>query len=103
MSGAETGEECDGFPPEWCDRWRVAHGRIDHAGYGDMVAAAYRRAGPALAARVSPAFAVRLASAVSQVAIRSGRLSASLVPQAALRAASRFEGAAMETWAAAVM
>ena len=92
----------DGFPPEWRDRWHLAHSRIDQAGYGDLVADAYRRAGPAIAAQIGPDFAVQLASAISQVAIRSGRLAASLVPQAALLAARRFEGAAMNAWAAAV-
>lgn len=93
----------DGFPPEWQDRWHVAHSRIDQAGYGDLVANAYRRAGPKLAARIGPAFAVRLASAISQVAIRSGRPAASLMPQAALLASPRFEGPeAMNSWAAAI-
>ena len=73
MQEAATLEMSDGFPPEWRERWRTAHGRIDHAGYGDLVATAYRRAGPALAARIGPAFAVELASAVSMVAIRAGR------------------------------
>ena len=103
MPETATMDELDGFPPEWRDRWRVAHGRIDHAGYGDLVAGAYRRAGPALAARIGPAFAIRLASMVSQVAIRSGRLAASLVPQSALLASRRFQGTtAMEAWASAV-
>lgn len=102
MQEAATLEMSDGFPPEWRERWRTAHGRIDHAGYGDLVATAYRRAGPALAARIDPAFAVELASAVSMVAIRAGRLAASLVPQAALLAARRFDAAAMHAWAAAV-
>jgi nitric oxide reductase NorD protein len=102
MQEAATMNAPDGFPPEWRDRWHVAHSRIDHAGYGDLVADAYRRAGPVLAAHIGPDFAVQLASAISQVAIRSGRLAASLVPQAALLAARRFEGAAMNAWAAAV-
>ena len=103
MPETATMDELDGFPPEWRDRWRVAHGRIDHAGYGDLVAGAYRRAGPALAAGIGPAFAIRLASSVSQVAIRSGRLAASLVPQSALLASRRFQGTtAMEAWASAV-
>ncbi|WP_416799275.1 nitric oxide reductase activation protein NorD [Ciceribacter azotifigens] len=95
--------EPDGFPLEWQDRWYVAHSRIDQAGYGELVAIAYRRAGPELAARIGPAFAVRLASAISQVAIRSGRLAASLVPQAALLASTRFQGpVAMDSWATAI-
>lgn len=102
MQEAATLNVPDGFPAEWRERWHVAHSRIDHAGYGDLVATAYRRAGPALAAHVGPAFAVELASAVSMVAIRSGRLAASLVPQAALIAARRFDAAAMSAWAAAV-
>ncbi|MGH6760843.1 MAG: nitric oxide reductase activation protein NorD [Phyllobacterium sp.] len=92
----------DEFPPEWQERWHAAHGRIDQAGYGDLVADAYRRAGPALAAHAGPAFAVKLASAISQVVIRSGRLPASLVPQAALLASLRFDETAMNAWAAAV-
>lgn len=103
MSDAVTMHEPHGFPPEWQDRWHVAHSRIEQAGYGELVAAAYRRAGPELAARIGPAFAVRLASAISQVAIRSGRLAASLVPQAALLASRRFQGTvAMDSWAAAL-
>jgi hypothetical protein len=91
-----------GFPPEWRERWHMAHGRIDQAGYGDLVADAYRRYGPRLAAHAGPAFAVRLASAVSLAAIRAGRLAASLVPQAALAASQRFDAAGMDAWAAAV-
>lgn len=95
-------EASHGFPPEWRERWHVAHSRIDHAGYGDLVTNAYRHAGPVLAKHISPAFAVKLASAISMVAIRSGRLAASLVPQVALLAARRFDEAAMNIWAAAV-
>lgn len=102
MQEAITTNAPDGFPPEWRERWHVTHCRIDQAGYGDLVADAYRRAGPTLAAHIGPAFAVRLASAVSEVAIRSGRLAASLVPQAALLAARRFDEAAMNTWASLV-
>lgn len=102
MRKADTVDAPDGFPSEWQERWLVAHRRIDQAGYGDLVADAYRRAGPTLAAHTSPAFAVRLASAISQVAIRSGRLAASFVPQAALVASQRFDEAAMNAWAAAV-
>lgn len=102
MQEAATLNASEGFPPEWRERWRIAHSRIDHAGYGDLVASAYRRAGPSLAVHAGPAFAVELASAVSMVAIRSGRLAASLVPQAALLAARRFDATAMRAWAAAV-
>lgn len=102
MQEAATLNTSDGFPPEWRERWRIAHSRIDHAGYGDLVADAYRRAGPALAAHAGPAFAVELASAVSMVAIRAGRRAASLVPQAALVAVRRFDAAAMNAWVAAV-
>ncbi|MCR6502905.1 VWA domain-containing protein [Shinella sp. CPCC 101442] len=102
MQEAATLDAQDGFPPEWRERWHAAHGRIDQAGYGALVADAYRRAGPALAAHAGPAFAVRLASAVSQVAIRAGRLTASRVPQAALVAARHFDEVAMNAWAAAV-
>jgi nitric oxide reductase NorD protein len=102
MQEAATLNASEGFPPEWRERWRAAHGRIDHAGYGDLVASAYRRAGPSLAVHASPAFAVELASAVSMVAIRAGRLAASLVPQAALLAARRFDATAMTAWATAV-
>ncbi|PWE52509.1 VWA domain-containing protein [Metarhizobium album] len=102
MQEAATLNAFEGFPPEWRERWSAAHGRIDHAGYGDLVASAYRRAGPSLAMHAGPAFAVELASAISMVAIRSGRLAASLVPQAALLAARRFDATAMRAWAAAV-
>lgn len=102
MQEVATMNAPDGFPPEWRERWHVAHGRIDQAGYGDLVADAYRRAGPALAAEVGPAFAIRLAATISNVAIRSGRLAASLVPQAARAASRHFDEAALNSWAAAV-
>lgn len=77
-------EASAGFPKDWQDRWQAAHHRIDHAGYGDMVAGAYRRAGPILAARSGPDIAVRLGSTVSVVAIRSGRRAARSLVDAAL-------------------
>lgn len=89
-----------GFPPEWLERWRVAHGRIDHAGYGETVAAAYRLAGPLIAAQVDPAFATGLASTISLLAIRSGRRAAAMLPEAALEAGGRLaDASAMRAWA----
>ena len=75
------------FPAEWQGRWSAAHARIDQAGYGDLVAGAYRSAGPIVAARAGPAEAIRLGESVSFVAIRSGRRAACLLIDAALHAA----------------
>ncbi|MBX3596768.1 MAG: hypothetical protein KF874_04260 [Rhizobiaceae bacterium] len=71
------------FPADWHDRWREAHQRIDHAGYGELVASAYRKCGPVLAGRVGPDFAVRLGRTVSTVAIKSGRRAALVLIEAA--------------------
>ncbi|WP_158553258.1 MULTISPECIES: nitric oxide reductase activation protein NorD [Mesorhizobium] len=79
--------ETGAFPTDWQERWRVAHERIDHAGYGVGVAQAYRRAGPILAEHAGPALAVRLGSTISTVAIRGGRRSAQLLVDAALQLA----------------
>ncbi|MEO5757188.1 MAG: hypothetical protein ABIQ51_10085, partial [Mesorhizobium sp.] len=73
-----------GFPSDWQERWRVAHQRIDHAGYGDTIARNYRRAGPHIAERVGPAAAIRLGGCVSATAIRAGRRAAGLLIDAAL-------------------
>lgn len=76
------------FPAEWQGRWSAAHARIDQAGYGELVASAYRSAGPIVAARSGPAEAIRLGETVSLVAIRSGRRAACLLIDAALHAAA---------------
>ncbi|MGX1789532.1 VWA domain-containing protein [Bosea sp. NPDC055332] len=75
------------FPAEWQGRWSAAHARIDHAGYGDLVASAYRSAGPIVATRSGPAEAIRLGETVSLVAIRAGRRAACLLIDGALHAA----------------
>lgn len=75
------------FPAEWQGRWRAAHARIDQAGYGDLVASAYRSAGPMVAAISGPAEAIRLGESVSLVAIRAGRRAACLLSEAAVHAA----------------
>jgi len=99
-------DETDGaldFPPDWWDRWRAAHARIDQAGYGETVARAYRHAGPQLARRLGPDFAVRFASSVSTLAIRSGRRAAGLLVEAALQAsAASNDRSRMDQWLQAV-
>lgn len=75
------------FPADWQGRWSAAHARIDQAGYGELVAGAYRSAGPIVALRSGPAGAIRLGESVSLVAIRSGRRAACLLADAAQHAA----------------
>lgn len=88
-----------GFPPDWQERWRKARARIDHAGYGDTVARAYRRAGPLLAKRAGPDIAVRLGPVISSVAIRGGRRAALLLVEAAINAADSAEDPAqVRSW-----
>lgn len=99
----ETSGQISGFSPEWAERWLVAHQRIDNAGYGDNVATAFRRAGPQIAARTGPDFAIELASTISLLAIKVGRAVAATLPKTALDTAGYFSDiAAMRAWAGAI-
>lgn len=100
---ADVSVAADDLPEAWARDWAAAVRRIDQAGYGESVARAYRGSGPGIAATCGPAAAIALGPAVSEMAIRSGKHAASLLPPAASRAAARFEdGAAFATWLRAV-
>lgn len=72
---------------QWEAEWKAAHERIDQAGYGDLVASAYRRWGPEVAMVTGQESALRLGRAVSEVAIRTNKRTASLLPEAAMATA----------------
>ncbi|WP_048646334.1 nitric oxide reductase activation protein NorD [Nitratireductor soli] len=82
-------KENQAFPGEWGEQWRAARRRIEQAGYGGAIAAAYRRHGVELALLASPQAALRLGRAVSELAIRAGRRAAAALPEAALAAAGK--------------
>lgn len=72
---------------DWDGRWHIARRRIDEAGYGEAVAGAYRRAGPEIARIAGADAALRLGRAVSELAIRTDRRAASVLPGTTLAAA----------------
>lgn len=72
--------------------WKSAHERIDQAGYGELVADAYRRWGPEIAKAAGHEAALRLGRAVSELAIRTDRRTASLLPEVALATSKLVSG-----------
>ncbi len=71
----------------WDAEWKSAHERIDQAGYGDLVASAYRRRGPELADIVGLEPVLRLGRAVSEFAIRTDKRTTSILPDSAVAVA----------------
>lgn len=77
------------FPGDWLAPWLRARRRIEGAGYGETVAAAFRAAGPVCAQRVGPEPVIDMADTLSAVTIKSGRLAGAAFAQAAIAAAER--------------
>ncbi|APO77184.1 von Willebrand factor A domain-containing protein (plasmid) [Rhizobium etli 8C-3] len=91
------------LPSDWDERWKAAHRRIDQAGYGETVAAAYRRIGPDLARAAGSEVVLKLGRTVSDVAIRCDRRTAALLPDVALAAELKLSGgAALIEWLATI-
>lgn len=92
--GASDGPILDGaamraFPGTEGARWLRVCRRLEGAGYGESVNAAYRRCAPVCAELVGPDAAMELADVVSVVAIKAGRAAAAATPVAAEAAARR--------------
>ena len=83
------------FPKAYEERWLRAWRRLDQAGYGKRIVAAYKEYSCALAQEIDPIDALQLADAVSSVAIKSGKAAAEELPSVAFKAATRLKG---NTW-----
>lgn len=90
------------LPSDWDAQWKAAHRRIDQAGYGETVAAAYRRIGPELARAAGSEAVLKLGRTISDVAIRCDRRTAALLPETALAAERNLGGAALIEWLATI-
>lgn len=77
------------FPGAEAARWLRVCRRLEDAGYGAAVNAAYRRYAPGCAELVGADAAIELADVVSIVAIKAGRAAAAATPPAAVEAARR--------------
>jgi len=77
------------FPGAEAARWLRVCRRLENAGYGAAVNAAYRRDAPGCAELVGADAAIELADVVSIVAIKAGRAAAAATPPAAVEAARR--------------
>ena len=85
------------FPGEFHAAWIKACRRLAGAGYGDAVSDAYLQSSPVVARLAGPQPAIDMASVVSGLAIRAGRRTAALLPEAAV-AASRHLGEELGNW-----
>lgn len=88
---------------QWEAEWRAAHERIDQAGYGEMIASAYRRWGPELGSVVGTDAVLRLGRSVSELAIRTDRRTASILPETAVATAKLLrQPEAFNAWLATI-
>ena len=96
---ADMPEAGDAFPGEWRAPWLRAQRKLEGAGYGAGVTAAYRRLSPACARAVGPEPAIDLADTVSAIAIKAGRSAAERLSEAAVAAARRLgDGPRFRNW-----
>ncbi len=79
------------FPGDATARWLRAVRKLDGAGYGKAVVAAYERQSPKIALVIGPDGAIELADTVSAVAIKAGVAAAAMLPAAALTVAERLD------------
>lgn len=94
-----TAEARAAFGELWLAPWLRARRRLEGAGYGPAVPAAYARASAACAAHVGPEPAIDLADAVSTVTIKAGRRAGEALALAAPPAAARLrDGALFRDW-----
>lgn len=88
------------FPGAWLAPWLRARRKLDGAGYGPGVSAAYLRASLAAAPLVGPEPLIDFADTVSAVAIKAGTAAAAGLAAAAPLAAARLgEGPRFRLWA----
>ena len=77
------------FPDPFTAPWLRACRKLDQAGYGPAVVAAYIRYAPEVSSLVGPERAIGMADIVSSLAIKAGRAAAEFLPAAAVVAANR--------------
>ncbi len=77
------------FPDSLLARWLHCCRKLESAGYGTSVLTAYYRFAPQIARVLGPQAAFNLADSVSEIAAKTGRVEAQLLPQASLIAAKR--------------
>lgn len=77
------------FPDSLFARWLHCCHKLESAGYGESVLSSYCRYAPQIARVLDAQAAFNLADSVSEVAAKTGRMEAQLLPQAALVAAEK--------------
>jgi len=85
----DSGELKSVFPGSLLARWLHCCRKLESAGYGASVLTAYYRFAPQIARVLEPQAAFNLADSVSEIAAKTGRIEARLLPQASLIAAKR--------------
>ncbi|MEL6997511.1 MAG: VWA domain-containing protein [Pseudomonadota bacterium] len=89
----------EAFPGEWLAPWLRARRKIEGAGYGAALEAAFRRAGPAVARIVGPEPAVDMGDYLSAITIKSGTRVGEMVCTAAPWVAARLDdGPRFRSW-----
>ncbi len=87
------------FPGEWLAPWLRALRKIEGAGYGAPLEAAFRTAGPSCAEIVGPEPAIDMADFLSAVTIKAGRRAGEALCAAAPAVARRFgDGPRFRSW-----
>ena len=80
------------FPEAYKARWLRACRRLEQAGYGKAVVDSYTRFSCEIAQEIDAEDALQLASVVSSVAIKSGKIAAEELPRTAIKVAIRLQG-----------
>ncbi|MEM9147043.1 MAG: VWA domain-containing protein [Pseudomonadota bacterium] len=95
----EPVEVIEAFPGEWLAPWLRARRKIEGAGYGAPLEAAFRKAAPACARIVGPEPAIDMADYLSAVTIKAGRQSGEDLCRVAPAVAERLgDGPRFRSW-----
>ena len=98
-SAGEPEDVREAFPGEWLAPWLRARRKIEGAGYGAPLEAAFRKAGPACARIVGPEPAIDFGDYLSAVTIKAGRRSGEQLCRAAPAVAERLgDGPRFRSW-----
>ncbi|MEM9198647.1 MAG: VWA domain-containing protein [Pseudomonadota bacterium] len=90
--------EAAAFPGEWLAPWLRARRKIEGAGYGAPLEAAFRRAAPACAQIVGPEPAIDMGDYLSAVTIKAGRRAGEAFCAAAPDVAACLDGPRFRDW-----
>lgn len=95
----EPDEVNEAFPGEWLAPWLRARRKIEGAGYGAPLEAAFRKAAPACARIVGPEPAIDMGDYLSAVTIKAGRHSGEALCHVAPAVAQRLgDGPRFRSW-----